>query len=71
MHIEVDLILHHQQQLKQNKMKKIAFALQVFALTTMLALYVVIELNHSTTAPAKNKIVTGVNGTLSASKTKI
>ena len=52
-------------------MKKIAFALQVFALMTMLPLYVIIELNHSTTAPAKNKIVTEVNGTLSASKTKI
>ena len=43
-------------------MKKIAFALQVFALITMLPLYVIIELNHSTAAPTKNKIVTEVNG---------
>jgi hypothetical protein len=61
MHIEADLILHHQQ-IKENKMKKIAFALQVFALITMLPLYVIIELNHSTAAPTKNKIVTEVNG---------
>ena len=43
-------------------MKKIAFALQVFTLITMLPLYVIIELNHSTAAPTKNKIVTDVNG---------
>ena len=42
-------------------MKKIAFALQVFALITMLPLYVIIELNHSTAAPTKNKIVTEVS----------
>jgi uncharacterized alpha/beta hydrolase family protein len=60
MHIEADLILHHQQ-IKENKMKKIAFALQVFALITMLPLYVIIELNHSTAAPTKNKSVTEVS----------
>ena len=43
-------------------MKKIAFFLQVLTLLTMLPLYVIIELNHSTAAPTKNKIVTEANG---------
>jgi hypothetical protein len=55
--LKADLLLHHQKQLKKIKMKKIAFALQVFALMTILPLCVVIEMNHDTVAPTEDKIV--------------
>ena len=43
-------------------MKKMSFALQVFASLTVLPLYVVVEMNHATAAPAEKKIVTEVSG---------
>lgn len=41
-------------------MKKIVFALQVFSLLIALPLYVVIEMNHATAAPAENSKLTQV-----------
>jgi hypothetical protein len=41
-------------------MKKIAFALQVFTLMTILPLCVIIEMNHATVAQTDNNVVTKV-----------
>jgi hypothetical protein len=41
-------------------MKKIAFALQVFTLMTILPLCVIVELNHATAAQTQNNVVTKV-----------
>lgn len=42
-------------------MKKIAFALQVFTLMTILPLYVIVEMNHSTVSAAENKIAAAID----------
>ncbi|QEC55530.1 hypothetical protein [Flavisolibacter ginsenosidimutans] len=45
-------------------MKKIAFALQVLTLVTMLPLYVIIEMNHEPRATTGNNAVAAVSRNL-------
>jgi hypothetical protein len=60
--LKANLLLHHQKQLKNKQMKKIGFALQVFALITVLPLYVVVEMNHTTLPSAENSTISKNKG---------
>lgn len=54
--------LHYQITTKQNKMKKIVFAFQVFGLMAMLPLMVALEMNHKKERLQLNNPIAAVNG---------